>query len=183
MNDALGEELRGAATSWVADSYLDDVGTRARGDRHINPPVDVGRWLDRRLNTIAISPHFTAFNIIQAYVVLAPGVRKSDRWSLKMAENAFRAMRLPRGQIEFDINPSFVVVCDCLDCRKASNGEAATSIAVPTRWSRLLALQEVLGIHPSSVAGIEHHARFRLLLKPVTMVKRLCRRVDQRPFV
>lgn len=76
MNDALGEEPRGAATSWLADSHLDDVGTRSRGDRHINSPIDVGRWLDRRLNTIAISPHFAAFNIIQADIVLASGGAK-----------------------------------------------------------------------------------------------------------
>ncbi|WP_442967358.1 GFA family protein [Rhizobium sp. AG207R] len=86
-------------------------------------------------------------------------------------------------KFELDINPSFLAVCACLDCKKASAGEAAISIGVLIRWSRLLALQEVLGIHPSGVAGIEHRARFRLFLKPVTMIKRLCRRVDQRPFV
>ena len=90
-NDALGEELRGAATSWLVDSYLDDVGALARGDRHTNPRIDVGRWPDRRLNTIAISPHFTAF--YRRTLCWRLWARKSDRWSLKMAENAFRAMR------------------------------------------------------------------------------------------
>lgn len=76
-NDALGEELRGAATSCLVDSYLDDVGALAGGDRHTNPCIDVRRWLDRRLNTIAISPHFTAF--YRRTLRCPLWVRKSDR--------------------------------------------------------------------------------------------------------
>lgn len=32
---------------------------------------------------------------------------------------------------EFDTDPSFVAVCHCLDCKKASGGEAATWFGVP----------------------------------------------------
>jgi hypothetical protein len=34
-------------------------------------------------------------------------------------------------QFEFDTAPSFVAVCHCLDCKKASGGEAATFFGVP----------------------------------------------------
>ncbi|PRH86576.1 aldehyde-activating protein [Labrys okinawensis] len=33
---------------------------------------------------------------------------------------------------EFDTDPTFVAVCHCLDCKKASGGEAATWFGVPT---------------------------------------------------
>ncbi|MCS0497697.1 GFA family protein [Ancylobacter sp. MQZ15Z-1] len=32
---------------------------------------------------------------------------------------------------EFDTDPTFVAVCHCLDCKKASGGEAATFFGVP----------------------------------------------------
>lgn len=32
---------------------------------------------------------------------------------------------------EFDTDPDFVAICHCLDCKKASGGEAATWFAVP----------------------------------------------------
>ena len=32
---------------------------------------------------------------------------------------------------EFDTDPDFIAVCHCLDCKKASGGEAATFFAVP----------------------------------------------------
>lgn len=32
---------------------------------------------------------------------------------------------------EFDTDPAFVAVCHCLDCKKASGGEAATFFGVP----------------------------------------------------
>jgi len=32
---------------------------------------------------------------------------------------------------EFDKNPDFIAVCHCLDCKKASGGEAATWFGVP----------------------------------------------------
>jgi len=32
---------------------------------------------------------------------------------------------------EFDTDPSFVALCHCLDCKKASGGEAATFFGVP----------------------------------------------------
>ena len=32
---------------------------------------------------------------------------------------------------EFDTDPDFIAVCHCLDCKKASGGEAATWFAVP----------------------------------------------------
>lgn len=35
-------------------------------------------------------------------------------------------------QFEFDTDPSFVATCHCLDCKKASGGEAATFFGVPT---------------------------------------------------
>jgi len=34
-------------------------------------------------------------------------------------------------QFEFDTDPTFVAVCHCLDCKKASGGEAATWFGVP----------------------------------------------------
>ena len=32
----------------------------------------------------------------------------------------------------FDTSPSFIAVCHCLDCKRASGGEAATFFGVPT---------------------------------------------------
>lgn len=32
---------------------------------------------------------------------------------------------------EFDTDPAFIAVCHCLDCKKASGGEAATFFGVP----------------------------------------------------
>lgn len=34
-------------------------------------------------------------------------------------------------RFEFDTDPTFVAVCHCLDCKKASGGEAATFFGVP----------------------------------------------------
>ena len=34
-------------------------------------------------------------------------------------------------KFEFDTDPDFIAVCHCLDCKKASGGEAATFFAVP----------------------------------------------------
>ena len=34
-------------------------------------------------------------------------------------------------KFEFDADPTFVAVCHCLDCKKASGGEAATFFGVP----------------------------------------------------
>ncbi|WP_262265795.1 GFA family protein [Microvirga yunnanensis] len=34
-------------------------------------------------------------------------------------------------RFEFDTDPQFVAVCHCLDCKKASGGEAATFFGVP----------------------------------------------------
>src|SRR5215469_3490278 len=34
-------------------------------------------------------------------------------------------------KFEFDTDPTFVAVCHCLDCKKASGGEAATWFGVP----------------------------------------------------
>lgn len=34
-------------------------------------------------------------------------------------------------QFEFDTDPDFIAVCHCLDCKKASGGEAATWFGVP----------------------------------------------------
>ena len=34
-------------------------------------------------------------------------------------------------QFEFDTDPDFIAICHCLDCKKASGGEAATWFAVP----------------------------------------------------
>jgi hypothetical protein len=39
---------------------------------------------------------------------------------------------------EFDTDQNFVAVCHCLDCKKASGGEAATIIAVPENDFSLL---------------------------------------------
>jgi hypothetical protein len=35
------------------------------------------------------------------------------------------------GAVKFDTDPTFVAVCHCLDCKKASGGEAATFFGVP----------------------------------------------------
>ena len=34
-------------------------------------------------------------------------------------------------QFGFDAQPTFVAICHCLDCKKASGGEAATYFAIP----------------------------------------------------
>jgi hypothetical protein len=34
-------------------------------------------------------------------------------------------------KFEFDTDPEFVAICHCLDCKKASGGEAATFFGVP----------------------------------------------------
>lgn len=34
-------------------------------------------------------------------------------------------------QFEFDTDPDFIAVCHCLDCKRASGGEAATWFGVP----------------------------------------------------
>ena len=34
-------------------------------------------------------------------------------------------------RFEFDTDPDFIAVCHCLDCKRASGGEAATFFAVP----------------------------------------------------
>ena len=34
-------------------------------------------------------------------------------------------------KFEFDTDPTFIAVCHCLDCKKASGGEAATFFCVP----------------------------------------------------
>jgi hypothetical protein len=34
-------------------------------------------------------------------------------------------------RFEFDTDPDFIAVCHCLDCKKASGGEAATFFGVP----------------------------------------------------
>ena len=44
-------------------------------------------------------------------------------------------------QFEFDAHPDFVAVCHCLDCKKASGGEAATFFAVPEDDFRLISGQ------------------------------------------
>ena len=41
-------------------------------------------------------------------------------------------------KFEFDTNPTFVAVCHCLDCKKASGGEAATFFGVPEDDSTLI---------------------------------------------
>ncbi|WP_084583502.1 GFA family protein [Sphingomonas azotifigens] len=40
---------------------------------------------------------------------------------------------------EFDFDPTFVAICHCLDCKKASGGEAATWFGVPTTTFRVTA--------------------------------------------
>jgi hypothetical protein len=40
---------------------------------------------------------------------------------------------------EFDSDPGFVAVCHCLDCKKASGGEAATFFGVPEHDFRVTA--------------------------------------------
>lgn len=42
---------------------------------------------------------------------------------------------------DFDTDPSFVAVCHCLDCKKASGGEAATFFGVPENDFTLLSGQ------------------------------------------
>jgi hypothetical protein len=41
-------------------------------------------------------------------------------------------------QFEFDNDPDFIAVCHCLDCKKASGGEAATWFGVPENDFTLL---------------------------------------------
>jgi len=44
-------------------------------------------------------------------------------------------------KFEFDTNPTFVAVCHCLDCKRASGGEAATFFGVPNDDFTLLSGQ------------------------------------------
>ena len=41
-------------------------------------------------------------------------------------------------KFEFNTDPTFVVVCHCLDCKKSSGGEAATFFGVPEDDSTLI---------------------------------------------
>lgn len=41
-------------------------------------------------------------------------------------------------KFEFDIDPGFVAVCHCLDCKRATGGEAATFFGVPESDFRLI---------------------------------------------
>jgi hypothetical protein len=41
-------------------------------------------------------------------------------------------------KFEFDKDPDFIAACHCLDCKKASGGEAATFFGVPEDEFRLL---------------------------------------------
>lgn len=41
-------------------------------------------------------------------------------------------------RFEFEFDPTFVAICHCLDCKKASGGEAATFFAVPSTHFRLV---------------------------------------------
>ena len=36
-------------------------------------------------------------------------------------------------KFEFDTDPTFIAICHCLDCKKASGGEAATFFGVPEK--------------------------------------------------
>jgi hypothetical protein len=40
-------------------------------------------------------------------------------------------VRVRRGEFEFNTDPEFVALCHCLDCKKASGGEAALFFSVP----------------------------------------------------
>ena len=42
-------------------------------------------------------------------------------------------MRLRRRKVRFDTDPTFIAICHCLDCKKASGGEAATFFGVPEK--------------------------------------------------
>jgi hypothetical protein len=44
-------------------------------------------------------------------------------------------------KFEFDTDPTFVAVCHCLDCKKASGGEAATFFGVPEKDFTLISGQ------------------------------------------
>jgi hypothetical protein len=47
--------------------------------------------------------------------------------------------------VQFDSDPSFIAVCHCLDCKKASGGEAATFFGVPNEdfaWAAPLPLPQ-----------------------------------------
>lgn len=44
-------------------------------------------------------------------------------------------------RIEFDTDPDFIAVCHCLDCKKASGGEAATFFGIPASDFSLLSGQ------------------------------------------
>lgn len=52
----------------------------------------------------------------------------------------------------FDTNPDFIAICHCLDCKKASGGEAATWFAVPEADFTLLSGDPV-GFHSTADSG------------------------------
>ena len=56
-------------------------------------------------------------------------------------------------KFEFDTDPTFVAVCHCLDCKKASGGEAATFFGVPEDDFTLISGE------PKAFHYIAHRAR------------------------
>ena len=50
----------------------------------------------------------------------------------------------------FDTDPTFVAVCHCLDCKKASGGEAATWFGVPEEDFTLLSGAPAEQVHHSA---------------------------------
>ena len=55
-------------------------------------------------------------------------------------------------KLEFNTDPTFVAVCHCLDCKKASGGEAATFFGVPEDAFTLIS-GEPKGFHYIAQSG------------------------------
>ena len=58
---------------------------------------------------------------------------------------------------EFDVDPDFVAVCHCLDCKTASGGEAATFLGVPENDFTLLRPHDSLVVEAENRAALGRH--------------------------
>src|SRR5499425_1452326 len=67
------------------------------------------------------------------FVIALRGEENVDMAKKYTARCACGAIRF-----EFDTDPAFIAVCHCLDCKKASGGEAATFFGVPENDFTLL---------------------------------------------
>jgi hypothetical protein len=89
------------------------------------------------MNRLCATTARTVLGAIAALTLVLSAQRNSEhRQSLVTKELAMAKKYTGRCacgavKFEFDTKPTFVAVCHCLDCKKASGGEAATFFGVP----------------------------------------------------